>query len=86
MSAEEQQLKAEQPEPEEDAAQQKPNTILAFPRHALDVSYSYAKLKWLEDRYAVSEAAFREAHRSVSEPTLEHHRRRVRDRRRGRAR
>ena len=64
----------------------KPSTLLAFPRHVLDTNYAFAKLGWLCERYGVSEAAFREAHRVVSEPELVHYRRRRRERRRRRAR
>ena len=64
----------------------KPSTLLAFPRHVLDANYAFAKLGWLCERYGVSEAAFREAHRVVSEPELVHYRRRRRERRRRRAR
>ena len=60
-----------------------PSTLLAFPRHVLDAGYAHAKLGWLLERYRVSETAFREAHRVVSEPELVHYRRR---RRRARAR
>ena len=56
----------------------KPSTLLAFPRHVLDASYAFAKLGWLCERYHVSEAAFREAPRNVSEPELVHYRRRRR--------
>ena len=63
-----------------------PSTLLAFPRHVLDASYAFAKLGWLCERYRVSEAAFREAHRNVSEPELVHYRRRRRRTRRRRRR
>lgn len=62
------------------ALNDKPSTLLAFPRHVVDAGYAWDKLSWLCARYRVTEAEFREAHSAVSKPSLVHRRARRRAR------
>jgi len=43
-----------------------PMTLLAYPQHVRDVRYAHGKLRWLCEKYNVSEAQFYKAHNLTS--------------------